>query len=64
MPPDGDQLYVYGPVPPEGLTVAEPFVPPLQLTFVLVVVALTTVGCVIVTLPVVVHPFASVIVHV
>ena len=34
VPPDGAQTYVNGLVPPEGVAVAVPLVPPLQLMFV------------------------------
>jgi hypothetical protein len=33
--PEGDHAYVYGVVPPDGVTVALPLFPPLQDTFVL-----------------------------
>ncbi|CAM4361473.1 hypothetical protein FLTE109939_07355 [Flavobacterium terrigena] len=34
VPPDGDQEYEYGAIPPEGITVAVPLEPPKQDTFV------------------------------
>jgi hypothetical protein len=55
---------VYPGVPPEVVTEAVPVVPPLQSTGVVAVVAVTAVGCVKVTLAVVLHPFASVTVTV
>jgi hypothetical protein len=55
---------VYGPVPPAGVITTDPFVPPLQVTLVTAVVAVMGVDCVIVTVAVVVHPFASVTVTV
>ena len=55
-----DQLYVYGAVPPLPPAVADPFVPPLQLTFVLaLIVAVTAVGSIIVTEAVAEHEFKS-----
>jgi hypothetical protein len=33
FPPEGSQAYVYVGEPPEGLTVAEPVFPPLQVMF-------------------------------
>ena len=62
----GVQLYVYGPVPPvAALTLAAPFEPPLQDTFVCEAdVNAKAVGCVTVKFCEVVHPFASVTVHV
>ena len=55
-----DQLNVYGDVPPLPPAVADPFVPPLQLTFVLaLIVEVTAVGCVIVTDAVAEHEFKS-----
>ena len=58
------QVNVLEPVPPTAKALADPFEPPLQLTLVTVVEAVTAVGCVIVTLAVVVHVFASVTVTV
>jgi hypothetical protein len=56
---------VYGAVPPVPLAVADPLLPPLQLTFVFATVdAANTAGSVIVTLDVLVHEFASVTVTV
>ena len=52
-------------MPLEAVTVAVPFVPPLQLMFVCAVIdADNAVGCVIVALVVFVHPLASVTVTV
>jgi hypothetical protein len=57
--------YVYGAVPPDGVAVAEPLLPPKQLTFELAVIdpvmppVLPTIAT-----TVLVQPFASVIVHV
>jgi len=42
-------MYVYGEVPPEATTLADPLFAPLQSTFDGVVVAVSAVGCVIVT---------------
>jgi len=64
VPPDGAHAYVYGPVPPEAVTEAVPFAPPLQETFVCACVALSTVGCVIVTTAVPLQELASVTVTV
>jgi hypothetical protein len=51
---------VYGAVPPVPLAVADPLLPPLQLTFVFATVdAANTTGSKIVTLDVLVHEFAS-----
>jgi len=55
---------VYGPTPPEGVIITEPFDPPLQETLVIAVVAVIGVAWVIVTLAVVVHPLPSVTVTV
>ena len=44
------QLKVYGAVPPVGVKLIAPFDPPLQDTLVWAVVAVKTVGCVMVTL--------------
>ena len=64
-PPPPDQLNVFVPVPPVAEAVAEPSLPPLQLTFVGVPMEATTaVGSVIVTDSVSVHPLASVTVTV
>jgi hypothetical protein len=54
-----DQLKTYGVVPPEVAIVADPLVPPLQLTFVFVTVAVIALGCVMVIDLVVEHEFAS-----
>ena len=59
-----DQAYAKVPIPPDAVTDAEPFEPPLQLTFVKDVLAEIGLGCVTVPEEVVVHPFASVIVTV
>jgi hypothetical protein len=61
-----DGVIVYGAVPPDGVTVALPSLPPAQVTGVVcAAIALSAaVGCVIVTLAVVVHMFASVTVNV
>jgi hypothetical protein len=56
---------VYPGVPPDVVTVAEPFVPPLQLTLVdALIPALRTVGWVMTTEELTAHPFASVMVTV
>ena len=55
---------MYPLVPPLATTVAVPFVPPKQLTFVCDVVAVNADGCVIVNVFGVVQAFASVIVQV
>ena len=55
-----DQLNVYGDVPPLPAAVADPLVPPLQLTLVLaLIVAVTAVGWVIVTVAVAEQLFKS-----
>jgi hypothetical protein len=64
VPPEGNHEYVYPGVPPDGFTLAVPFEPPLQETFVCEGEAVMAVGAVSVTICCVVHPFASVIVHV
>jgi hypothetical protein len=52
---------VYGPVPPEALTVAEPLLPAKQETLVVaVMVAVGDPALVMVIVRVMVHPFASV----
>ena len=48
------------PVPPVAAVIARPLFPPLQLTFVCDVVSEMAAGCVIVTVAVFVHVFASV----
>jgi hypothetical protein len=60
------QLYVHGAVPPVGVTVALPVVPPKQFTLVVAVMlaANAAAGCVMVAVAVVVHPPASVMVTV
>lgn len=60
----GDQLYVYGAVPPDVVIVAVPFVPPEQLTVVALVAAVNAVGCVIVAAAVPEQPRESVTVTV
>ena len=58
-----DHLYVYGAVPPVAVKLAAPVELPKQRTFVPVILAVSPeAGCVIVTLAVVEHPLASVIV--
>ena len=52
------------PVPPLPVAVAVPLEPPLQLTFVEVMLTVTAVGCVMVTLVVAVQELASVAVTV
>jgi hypothetical protein len=65
VPPDGAHEYVYGLVPPAGVTVAEPLLPPLHDTLVCEpAVKLMAVGCVIVKERVVVQLLASVTVTV
>lgn len=65
VPPAGAQLYEYGVVPPVTKTVADPFVPPLQLTFVCEpILLLRAAGCVSVTVCVFTHPLKSVMVQV
>ena len=59
------QEYVYAPVPPDAVTVAEPVAPPKQLILVCEVVAdKTVVGSVITTCFVLLQPFESVTVTV
>ena len=59
------QAYVFVPVPPVEVAVAEPLAPPLHNTFVCAEIdADTAVGCVIVTVADAVHPLASVAVTV
>jgi hypothetical protein len=61
VPPVGAHAYVYGPVPPEAATVAEPLLPPKQETLVVaVIVAVGEPALGTVTEAVPVHPFASV----
>jgi hypothetical protein len=64
VPPLGAHEYVYGAVPPEATTVAEPVVPPLQSTFTCEPVVASAGGCVMLNVLVVVQPFASVTVTV
>jgi hypothetical protein len=54
------QLTLYGAVPPVAVITPEPLLPALHDTFVEVLVAASTVGSVIVTVVVAVHPLASV----
>ena len=54
--------YVYGAVPPVAVMVTVPFEPPLHETLVLVDVAASAAGCVIVTDTLDVHVLASVII--
>jgi hypothetical protein len=54
------QLTLYGAIPPVAVIDAEPFVNPKQVTFVGIFEAVNNVGCVIVTVVVAIHPFASV----
>src|SRR6185312_3244777 len=62
VPPLGDQLYVLVPVPPLAVMVAEPFVPPLQLTLVCDdTLDVSAAGSVMVTCCVLVQLLASVI---
>ena len=65
VPPNGVQLYVNAPVPPEADIVAAPLLPALQETFVCET-AFTTItdGCVIVNVLDAAQPFASVTVQV
>ena len=58
------QEYVYDEVPPETLTLAVPFEPPLQLVDVAVAIKLNAVGSVTTTVAVAVHELASVAVTV
>ena len=61
LPPVGDHVYVYGVVPPLTIAVALPVLFPKQFTFVLVIATLKeAVGCVIVTIVLVVQLLASV----
>jgi len=54
---------VNAPVPPDPVAVADPFACP-HVAFTVATVALTAVGCVMVTVLVIEHPFASVMVAV
>ncbi len=54
------QLTLYGAVPPVAVITPDPLLPPLHDTLVEVFVAVSTVGSVIVTVVVAVHPLASV----
>ena len=62
--PVGAGVIVKGAVPPLGVMMTEPVAPPLQATLVTAVVAVMTVGSVIVTGTVMEQPFASVTVNV
>jgi hypothetical protein len=64
VPPVGNHAYVYAGVPPPTLTVAVPFDPPKQETFVCVAETVNAAGCVMLNVAVVTHAFASVIVQV
>src|SRR5688572_30292071 len=64
VPPEGAQLYEYAGVPPPAVAVALPVFPPKQRTGVMVAETVSNVGCVIVTVAVLVHPLASVTVTV
>ena len=65
VPPEGDQLYVYPPLPPLALTVADPLLPPLQVTLLMEdIVATIAAGCVIVAVVLAVQLCASVTVTV
>jgi len=57
-------VIVYGPVPPEGVIITDPVLPPLHCTPVITVVTIIAAGSVIVTGTVIEHPFASVTVKV
>jgi hypothetical protein len=62
-PPDGAQLYVRVPVPPEAVTVALPLLLPHEV-LVGLADAVMAEGCVMVTVCCMVHPLASVITQV
>ena len=62
--PPGFHEYVYAGFPPPAETVAVPLFPPLQFTAVEEMVEVSAVGCVMLVVAVVVHPFPSVIVTV
>jgi len=64
VPPEGDQLYVYGEIPLVTLATADPVLPPKQLTPVPIVVTLTTGLTTTVAVVVAVLGVASVIVSV
>jgi hypothetical protein len=64
VPPEGAQEYVYGAVPPEGITDAAPVHKPLHNMLVCVCVAVNAGGCVMEYVRVDVHPLASVTVTV
>jgi hypothetical protein len=64
VPPDGAQEYVYPGVAPDATTDAVPVFPPLQRTGVVLLVAVSAVGCVTVADAVVVQPWESVTVQV
>ena len=62
---EGNQLNVYGPVPPDGVKLIAPVLPPKHATFVTTVDPDTgDVGCVMLNVWDAVHPLASVTVHV
>ena len=61
LPPEGDQAYDNGADPPFTETVAEPSLPPLQETFVeVLMVAVGPLLLATTIFPIAVHPFASV----
>ena len=60
VPTFGFQAYVYGPVPPEGVTAIAPLFAPLQDRLVMLPVAVTGVALLIVKVAVEVHPASSV----
>jgi hypothetical protein len=64
VPPAGAHEYVYPPAPPLATTVADPFAPPEQETFVCEPVVPMADGCVMLNVPVDEHAFASVTVTV
>lgn len=65
VPPEGDHAKVNGDVPPEGAAVADPLSAPLQDTFVVELMeALTPAELFTTAVVVLLHPFASVMVHV
>ena len=63
VPPDGAQLYVYVPVPPPAVTVADPLAV-LHVASVVLVLSVMAEGSVMFAVPVVEHPCASVMVTV
>jgi hypothetical protein len=60
LPPIGVQVYVKGPAEPDTEIVADPSLPPLQLTGVVLAVALSAGGCEILVWPVALQPVAEV----